>query len=111
MVSRGVISRRLDHHLRPGSAVLAVPDFAPVVDALRSRLRAVRQDVPELGKLGVAILFHEPGDVVATTPAARLAFDREGRDEEVRERVRVVSHRRSNSGFKHFSRLRLVPLR
>jgi hypothetical protein len=44
-----------------------------------------------------------------------LAFDREGRDEEVRERVRVVSHARPSrlwkSGFKTFSQLRLVPLR
>ena len=28
--------------------------------------------------LGVAVLFHEPGDVVATAPAAGLALDREG---------------------------------
>jgi hypothetical protein len=48
--------------------------------------------MPQLGELGVAVLFHEPRDVVATAPTARFALDREGRDEEVRERVRVVSH-------------------
>jgi hypothetical protein len=44
------------------------------------------------GQLGVAVLFHEPRDVVATAPAARLAFDREGGGAEIRERVRVISH-------------------
>jgi hypothetical protein len=31
---------------------------------------------------------------LAAAPAAGLAFDRQGRDEEVRQRVGVVSHRR-----------------
>jgi hypothetical protein len=43
--------------------------------------------MPKLRQLGVAVLFHEPGDVVAPAPAAGLALDREGRDAEVREGV------------------------
>jgi len=39
--------------------------------------------MPQLGELGVAVLFHEPRDVVATAPTARFALDRQGRDEEV----------------------------
>ena len=48
--------------------------------------------MPQLGELGVAVLFHEPRDVVATAPTARFALDRERRDEEIREGVRVISH-------------------
>jgi len=39
--------------------------------------------MPQLGELGVAVLFHQPRDVVATAPTARFALDRQGRDEEV----------------------------
>ena len=67
--------------------------------------------MPQLGELGVAVLFHEPRDVVATAPTARFALDGEGRDEEIREGVGVVSHRRWNSGFRHLSQFRLGPLR
>jgi hypothetical protein len=38
-------------------------------------------------------------DAVATAPAARFAFDREGRDAEVREGVGVVSHFQALSGM------------
>jgi hypothetical protein len=48
--------------------------------------------MPQLGELGVAVLFHQPGDVIAAAPAAGLALDREGRDAEIREGVGVVSH-------------------
>jgi hypothetical protein len=46
--------------------------------------------MPQLGELGVAVLFHQPRDVVATAPTARFALDRQGRDAKVRERVGVV---------------------
>jgi hypothetical protein len=62
------------------------------MDTERSRLQAVREHVPKLGQLGVAVLLHEAGDVVAAAPAAGLTLDREGRDEEVREGLGVVSH-------------------
>jgi hypothetical protein len=55
--------------------------------------------MPQLGELGVAVLFHELRDVVATAPAARLALDRERRDTEVRERVGVVSHASGSLGL------------
>jgi hypothetical protein len=61
------------------------------VDAERLRLGAICKDMPKLGQFGVAALFHEAGDVVATTPATGLALDREGRDAKVREGVGVVS--------------------
>jgi hypothetical protein len=41
----------------------------------------------------IAVLLDQLGDVVAAAAAARLALDREGRDEEVGEGVGVVSHR------------------
>ena len=77
---------------RARSAIGAVANLAPVTDALRSRLRAVREDVPQLRQLRIAVLFHELRDVVAAAPAARLALDREGGDAEIRESVGVVSH-------------------
>jgi hypothetical protein len=77
---------------RARPAVFAVNHLALVMDAERSRLRAVRENMPQLRQLGVAVPFHKPGDVITTTPAARRALDRQGRDEKVRERVRVVSH-------------------
>jgi hypothetical protein len=55
--------------------------------------------MPQLGELGVAVLFHQPRDVVATPTAASLAFDREGRDEKIRQRVGVVSHGLSGQLF------------
>jgi hypothetical protein len=33
--------------------------------------------MPKLGKLHVAVLFHEPGDAVAAAPAAGLTLDRQ----------------------------------
>jgi hypothetical protein len=62
------------------------------MDAERAGLRAIGEHMPQLGEPGVAVLFHEPGDAVATAPAAWLALDRERRDEEVRKGVRAVSH-------------------
>ena len=56
--------------------------LAPIVDAEGSRLRAIGEHVPQLRELGIAVLFHEPGDVVAAAPAAGLALDRQGRDAE-----------------------------
>jgi hypothetical protein len=55
------------------------------MDALRSRLRAIREYMPQLGQLRITVLFDQPGDVVAAAPAAGLALDRERRHEEVRE--------------------------
>ena len=55
---------------------------APIVDAEGSCLRAIGEHVPQLRELGIAVLFHEPGDVVAAAPAAGLALDRQGRDAE-----------------------------
>jgi hypothetical protein len=42
--------------------------------------------MPQVGQLGVAVLFHEPGDVVAPAPAAGLGWPRGGR---VRPQSRV----------------------
>ena len=69
------------------------------MDALRLRLRAIGEHVPEVGKLHVAILLHQLRDVVAAAPAAGLALDRQGRDEEVREGVRVVFQARFLAGL------------
>jgi hypothetical protein len=57
------------------------------MDALGVCLGAIREHMPQLGELGVAVLFHEFCDVLATSPAAQRALDREGRDAEVREGV------------------------
>jgi hypothetical protein len=62
------------------------------------RLRAIGEHVAQVGKLRIAILLDELGDVVAAKPAAWLALDREGWDEEVRERVGVVSHASGRPG-------------
>src|ERR1700677_1993715 len=62
------------------------------MDALRSRFRAIREYMPQLRELGVAILLDQLGHAVAAAPAAALALDRQGGDEEVRERVRVIAH-------------------
>jgi hypothetical protein len=59
---------------RARPAVLAVDDLTRVMNAKRSGLRAIREHMPQLGQLGVAVLLHEPGDVVAPAPAARLAL-------------------------------------
>jgi hypothetical protein len=55
--------------------------------------------MPQLGELGVAVLFHEPRDVVATAPAAELALDRESGDAEVGESTGVVFQARFLAGF------------
>jgi hypothetical protein len=62
------------------------------MDALRLRLRAIGEHVPEVGKLHVAILLHQLRDVVAAAPAAGLAFDGDGRDAEVGEVEIVAGH-------------------
>jgi hypothetical protein len=85
-------SRWLQARRRAPSAVFAVHGLALVIDALRSRFRAICEHVQQLRELGVAVLFHEPGDVVAAAPPAGFALDREGVGVEVRERVRVLSH-------------------
>ena len=41
--------------------------------------------VSQLGELHVAVLLHEPGDVVAPAPDTGFALNREGGDAEVRE--------------------------
>jgi hypothetical protein len=46
------------------------------MDALRTGLRAIGEDMPQIGELRVAILFDELGDVVAPDPSAGLALDR-----------------------------------
>ena len=68
------------------------------------RLRAIGEHVPQFGKLGIAVLLHEPGDVVAAAPAARLAFDRQGGDAKVPQGVCVVSH--ASGGLSPFARAR-----
>jgi hypothetical protein len=55
------------------------------MDALRPRLRAIGEDVTQVGKLYIAIFLDQPGDVVAAAPAAGLALDRQGRGAEVGE--------------------------
>jgi hypothetical protein len=62
------------------------------MDAVGVRFGAIGERVPQIGELGVAVLFHQPGDVVATAPAAQWALDRKGRDAEIRQRVGVFSH-------------------
>jgi hypothetical protein len=91
------------------TTILAVMHPATISHAERI-LVALRQHGQEIGQLGVAILLDELRDVVATAPGARLALDRKGRDAEIRERVRVLSHRRLNSGFLTFSQFRHRPL-
>jgi hypothetical protein len=59
-------------------AIRAIPDLASIMDAVGLRLRAIRQHVPQLRQLHIAVLFHEPGDVVAAASAAVRAFDRQG---------------------------------
>ena len=61
------------------------------MDAERLRLRAIREDVPQLRELHVAVPFDQAGDVVPPISAAGFAFDREGWDAEVGEGVGVVS--------------------
>jgi hypothetical protein len=85
LISRRVISRRLDHHPGSRSAVGAVADATPVVDALRRRLGAIGEDVAQIRKLHVAISLDQSRDVVAAPTAACLAFDRQRGDEEVGE--------------------------
>jgi hypothetical protein len=59
------------------------------MDALRLCPEAIREHMPQLRKVSAAVLFHELRDAAA--PAARLGFDRQGRDAEIRERVGVIS--------------------
>ena len=74
-------SGRGDNRLRESSkpAILSVPHLALVADAERFRLRAIGEHVPQLRQFHVAVFFHQAGDVVAASPAAGLAFDRQGK--------------------------------
>ena len=61
------------------AAVFAVPDLAPVGDAVRFRLRAIGEHVPQLGKLYLAVLLDELGDVVAPArPQGSHSIERVG---------------------------------
>ena len=55
------------------------------------RLLAVGEYVAQVGKLRIAILLDELGDVVAAKPAAWLALDREGWDGSPRARGRGLA--------------------
>jgi hypothetical protein len=44
------------------------------MDALGVHLGAIGEHMPQVGELRVAVLFHEPGDVIAAALAARLTF-------------------------------------
>ena len=73
------------------AAVFGVSDLAPIVDAVGFRLRAVGEDVPQLGQFHVAVFLDELGNV-APEPAAGLALNRERGRAEVRQCVGVVAH-------------------
>jgi hypothetical protein len=67
-----VIQRRGE---RAEPAVFFRTPLAPVIDARGLGLRAICEHVQELRELGVSVLFHEPGDVVAAALAAGFALD------------------------------------
>jgi hypothetical protein len=67
------------------------------MDAVGVRLRAIGEHVPQLRKLGVAVLFDEAGDDIAAAATAGLALDGQGGDEEVREGVGVITHCRQGT--------------
>ena len=55
-----------------------------IVDARGPRLRAIRQGHEQLSQLGVAVLRHQPLDIVLPAPSARLTDDRQRRPANVR---------------------------
>ena len=70
----GAPDRRRLFSQGPGRArtgVFAIAHAAPVMDALRLRLRAIREHVPQLGKLRIAVPFHELGDARCSGHAGR----------------------------------------
>ena len=74
------------------ATVCAVTHPAPVMDAVGVRLGTIREHVSQIREFRVAVFLDEPGDVIATAPAAALALDRKGRDTKIRERMGVFSH-------------------
>src|SRR5262249_13327119 len=81
----GPAHRRLWAGPSPEWLKLAAPrplelHFASVVDAERARLLAIGEDRLEVGQLHIgAMRSDETLDIVAASPAARLADEREGR--------------------------------
>ena len=78
----------------------------PCSDHRRSRWRlgTISEDGEEVGELGVAVLFHELGDIVPASATTGFALDREGGNTKVREEVWASSlmpwrTRRLHDGF------------
>ena len=71
---------------------LPYDNFAPVIDRLRSRLWAVREQLPQLRKFRIAVPLDQPRNVVAPEPAAWGALDRKRGDAKIREGMGVISH-------------------